>query len=192
MISLHKHLSEIKDFRRAQGKRISLPSFLEMVVLAGMSGRFGINSISRFINNNSDFFIERYGLLHGVPKKTSVFNILKELSFDDLSKAIQDWAIQFIDKSSDVWVAIDGKVVGSTVTDMHGSKQNYVSIVSLFNTEMGITIGAASIENKTESEGEAARELIKKLEGKGITFTLDAHHCQKKRRKLSWSQEMTM
>jgi len=192
MVSLHKHLCQIKDFRRAQGKRITLPSFLEMVVLAGMSGRFGINSISRFITHNADFFIERYGLLHGVPKKTTVFNILKELSFDELSKAIQRWAIQFVDTSSDVWVAIDGKVIGSTVTDMHGSKQNYKTIVSLFNSEMGIVIGAGSIENKTQSEGEAARQLISNLEGKGITFTLDAHHCQKKRRKLSWSQEMTI
>ena len=65
-------------------------------------------------------------------------------------------------------------------------------MVSLFCNNKGITIATQSIENKKDNEGQAARELIKMCELKGITFTMDALHCQKKLRKPSWSQEMTM
>ena len=70
--------------------------------------------------------------------------------------------------------------------------QNYKSMVSMFCSEKGIVISARSIENKKSHEGEAVRMLIEQLELKGMVFTMDALHCQKKQRNISWSQEMTM
>lgn len=192
MKTLHDCLQQIKDFRRPQGQRISLPSFLEICVLAGMSGHFGINSISRFMKNNENYFIDRYDLQHGVPSQTTVFNIFKELPFEDFSLAIRTWMIQFVEQGNDLWVAIDGKAIGSTVTDKFGSQQNFKSMVSLFIREMGVVLDTISIETKKGNEGQAARDLINLLEAKGITFTLDALHCQKKPSAASWSLEMTM
>ena len=65
-------------------------------------------------------------------------------------------------------------------------------MVSLFTHKVGVVLGAQSIENKKENEGQAARELISKFSEKGIIFTMDALHCQKKHSVISWSQEMTM
>jgi len=192
MKTLVDFLSEIEDYRRKQGQRISLRNFLEMVVLAGMSGHFGINSISRFIKNNEDFFITRYNLQHGVPSLATVFNILKQLPYEQLNESLSKWMKQYVEDHSDLWVAIDGKALCSTVTDHHGSKQNYKSIVSMFCGHKGVILSAKSIENKEAHEGQAARELIEQFEGKGMTFTLDALHCQKKLLKPSWSLEMTM
>ena len=81
-MTLYEHLAQIEDFRRKSGRRFELADFLEMIVLAGMSGFFGINSISRFIKNNSNFFENRYGLLHGAPGKTVIFNILSVLDYE--------------------------------------------------------------------------------------------------------------
>ena len=61
MKTLIDHLSQLPDNRRLQGRRFRLSAFFEMVILAGLSGRFSINGISRFIANNSDFFVSRYG-----------------------------------------------------------------------------------------------------------------------------------
>ncbi|MFZ1846603.1 MAG: hypothetical protein WAU12_06820, partial [Saprospiraceae bacterium] len=80
----------------------------------------------------------------------------------------------------------------STVNDQHSSKQNYVSLVSMFNNNMGIVISASKLENKKSNEGISVRELINNMELKGVSFTLDALHCQKKLSKRSWSQEMIM
>ena len=62
----------------------------------------------------------------------------------------------------------------------------------MFCTKKGIVIDTKSLENKKENEGLTAREMILQCELKGVTFTMDALHCQKKQSKLSWSQEMIM
>lgn len=190
MQSLYSYLETVKDHRRAQGQRVPMSAFLEMIVLAGMSGHFGFRPISRFIKNNSSFFIARYNLLHGTPVYTTLCNFTKGLDYDSLNTALLAWGSQYINE--DDWVSIDGKAIGSTVTNAHSSKQNYKSIVSMFCNRQGIVLNALSIENKKENEGEAARRLIEQCELKGITFTMDALHCQKKQRKPSWSQEMIM
>ena len=192
MKPLIDYLSDIEDFRRKQGQRISLANFLEMIVLAGMSGHFGINSIGRFFENNKSFFIERYNLQHGVPSSTTVFNILKELPHDLFNDALRKWMAQYVDKQSDLWIAIDGKALCSTLSNKFGARQNFKSIVSMFCRQMGVVINAKSFQNKKSHEGHVVRQLIEQFEGKGVTFTLDALHCQKKRSAVSWSLEMTM
>ena len=189
MKSLFSHLKEVKDHRRLQGQRTPLPAFLEMIVLAGMSGHFGFRAISRFITRNKEFFVARYKLRHGTPAYSTLRNFIKELDYEELSNAIYKWGSQYIE--SDDWVSIDGKAMGSTVTNSHDSKQNYKSMVSIFCNKKGIVIDTSTFENKKEHEGATARELIELCELKGVTFTMDALHCQKKRQRLSWSQEMS-
>ena len=99
---------------------------------------------------------------------------------------------QFIDSEKPIWVAIDGKAIGSTLTDTNGKMQNFKSMVSLFNREMGVVLNTTGIATKKENEGQAVRDLLDQLETKGITFTLDALHCQKKQSRKSWSLEMIM
>jgi len=190
MKSLFDCLQLVKDHRRAQGQRTPLYAFLEMIILAGLSGHFGLRPISRFISNNNEFFIERYGLQHGVPGYTNICNFIHGLNHNELCIALHEWCSQYIEE--DDWVSFDGKVMASTVTNSNDSKQNYKSMVSAFCNEKGIVLNTKSFENKKENEAETARELIKLFENKGVIFTLDALHCQKKLRKPSWSQEMTM
>jgi len=107
-----------------------------------------------------------------------------------LNEALSNWTKQFVD--SDKWIAIDGKAISSTVTDMHGQRQNFKSIVTLFCTEKDIVIASKSFENKIGNETQTARALIDQLNMEGVTFTMDALHCKKKPPRVSWPQEMTM
>ena len=81
MKSLFEHLETFNDHRRAQGQRIPLHAFLEMIVLAGMSGHFGFRPIHRFIQTNEMYFIERYNLLHGTPAYATLRNFIKEVDY---------------------------------------------------------------------------------------------------------------
>jgi len=144
------------------------------------------------LKNNEAFFIARYNLEHGVPSLGTVFNNMKHISYDEMNKALWIWMTQYVDKSEDLWIAIDGKALGSTSTDVQGSEQNYKSMVSMFVQSKGVVLNAVSIQLKKSNEGDAARDLINALEAKGMTFTMDALHCQKKLLRPSWSQEMTM
>ena len=146
---------------------------------------------SAFIKNNEDYFIERYKLLHGVPSQTGVFKFLRALDYEELNNALIKWMEQYVE-GEEYWISIDGKGIGSTVTDKHNSKQNYKSIVSMFSSKQNLVIATKGFESKKDHEITTARDLIKQLEIKGVTFTLDALHCQKKQRKLSWWEEMSM
>lgn len=190
MKSLYECLNVVKDHRRAQGQRTPMSAFLEMIVLAGMSGHFGFRPISRFITKNEAFFVERYKLEHGTPAYATLRNFTKELDYKSLCSSLLAWGSQYLEQEE--WISIDGKAIGSTVTDCHDSQQNFKSMVSMFCNKKGIVINSLSIEMKKDHEGQAARDLIALCELKGITFTMDALHCQKKRRKPSWSQEMSM
>lgn len=191
MKPLGDFLAQVPDWRRAQGKRIQLCNFLEMLVLSGLSGRFGIRDTSRFIKNNADFFIDRYNLQHGVPGQTMLFNSLEFIDFTTFNEAIKQWIIQYLpEDKADFWVAIDGKVLKSTVSDYNNEKHNFTTIVSAFANNLGITIHSTSFENNKDHEAQSARELIEALELHGVTFTLDALHCQKKRSTPSWMEEM--
>lgn len=190
MESLYERLKLVKDHRRAQGQRIPMGAFLEMIVLAGMSGHFGFRPMSRFISLNEDFFVERYKLNHGAPAYATLRNFTKELDYKNLCDALYRWGSQYI--KQDDWISIDGKAIGSTVTNGNNSEQNFKSMVSMFCNKTGIVVNTTSIENKKENETQAARDLISLCELKGVTFTMDALHCQKKQLKQSWSQEMSM
>ena len=191
-MTLHEALQGFKDTRRKQGQRYPIASYLEMIVLAGMSGSYGINSIGRFVKNNAEYSIKRYNLLHGVPSQTGIHNFLKALDYEELNKILIKWMEEYIEGDDDIWMSIDGKVLGSTVTDANNSKQDYKSIVSMFCSNKSIVVATKGYESKKDHDVRAAQELIEELEIKGITMTLDALHCQKKRRKPSWWEEMTM
>ena len=194
MKRLQDYLSEVKDFRRAEGRRFGFVPMLEMIVLAGMSGRFGVNAVARFLNNNKDFFVSRYNLSHGIPSQTMLHNFLTGMDFDELNEVLSSWMCEVMESQgkSDQWLSIDGKAIKSTVTEHNSSKQNYLSLVSVFSVNMGIVISASKLENKKSNEGFCVRELIEHMELKGVSFTLDALHCQKKQSKPSWPVEMTM
>ncbi len=189
MKSLYECLNNVEDHRRPQGQRTPMCAFLEMIILAGMSGHFGFRPIARFIETNEAFFVDRYKLQHGTPSYTTLRNFTKQLDYKKMCTSIFQWGSQYLEKED--WIAIDGKAIGSTVTNSHDSKHNYKSMVSMFCNKKGIVVNTLSIVTKKENEGQAARELIEQCELKGVTFTMDALHCQKKQPKLSWSREMS-
>jgi len=107
-------LAQVPDWRRAQGKRINLSNFLEMLVLAGLSGRFGIRDSARFIKSNAAFFIDRYNLLQRT-SQTILYNRLELIDFKSFNQAINKWVMQFLtEDEADLWLAIDGKALKST------------------------------------------------------------------------------
>lgn len=65
-------------------------------------------------------------------------------------------------------------------------------MVSVFSRIRGIILSSRQYTNSKDSEIPTAQELIKELEQKGMVLTLDALHCQKKRRPISWMEEMTI
>ncbi len=183
-------IHDIEDHRRAQGTRYPFHAFISMIILANLNGYHGLNEMARFLKNNNAFFIKTFNLQRDVPGYTILRTFCMNLDFNAVNQAFYKWASQYI--NMDDWCSIDGKGLGSTSSDPFSAQQNFQSIVSLFAHETGIVIKSKGFENKKQSEIHCVQDLIKHLEQKGITLTLDAMHCQKKQLKPSWMVEMTM
>jgi len=190
MQGLGTFIQQIPDHRRAQGTRHPFHAFISMILLANLNGYHGLNEMTRFIQNNSSFFIQTFNLHQGVPGYTILRTFCMNLDFNAVNQAFYKWASQYI--KTEEWCSIDGKGIGSTSSDPFSAQQNFQSIVSVFTHETGIVLKSNGFENKKQSEIHCVQDLIEHLEQKGMVLTLDAIHCQKKPSKPSWIVEMSM
>lgn len=178
--SLYEFFGTVPDIRQSSGLRHPLQSFLTMTTLGIMSGQNAYQELATFFDGNKKEFIELFDLKHGVPGYTQIRTILRGIDYDGLSVAFHNWASQYVPLTEGDWISGDGKALNSTVTDCHGSKQNYVAMVSLFAQKTGTVFAVKRYENGKKGEGPSLRELLQTLDIKGFIITLDALHCQKK------------
>jgi hypothetical protein len=75
---------------------------------------------------------------------------------------------------------MDGKAIGGTLKHQPDSRQDFVNLVSVFACQQKMVLANAKLVNSKESEIPVVRQLVETLGLKGIVFTLDALHCQKK------------
>ena len=178
---LISYLREVPDPRRQAGGRHPLAETLCMVVMGMMSGCCAYRELGRFMHHNCQERVAYLGLSKArVPSYVTIRDILQRLDFEALSHAFGRWSGQYADWSGQ-WLSVDGKSLRSTVSGYDTAEQNFVVLVSAFCQRTGLVQQAVRLENAKGSEIASARQLIARLEGKGLLLTLDALHCQKKR-----------
>lgn len=174
-------LSGFTDPRRPQGQRHPLPVFLLMIVMAIISGEQGLKGFARFMRSNEEELTATFGLKHGVPKFNTTRTLLQSIQVEELAARFGQWMRQHFPPNHEVWLAMDGKALRSTVSNAQGSLQSFVYVVSVFAQHSGLVQSVSSFESGKAYEAAAVRDLIQKLGFKDAVFTLDALHCQKKR-----------
>lgn len=178
--NLLEFLTDFSDPRRGQGQRHRLPVFLAMVIMAILSGHQGLKGFTRFMRNNKEELVSTFQLKHGVPSFGTVRTLLQSVSPEELATKFARWMEQYFPLEQELWLALDGKALGSTVQNPHGSLQSFVYVVSVFAQRSGLVHQMTHFESGKAYEAEAVRQLVEKLGLKGAIFTLDALHCQKK------------
>ena len=83
------------------------------------------------------------------------------------------------------WVSIDGKTLRGSV-----QQEAYVHLVSIFSTFDHRVLDLGKVEHKS-NEIPLVQQLIAASDLKGVIYTLDALHCQKKRQRPSSPPTMT-
>jgi len=182
MKNIFDYFSLVPDPRRGEGQRHSLELCLIIVLMSVMSGYNGYRAIGDFIERNKEDL-----LLYFKPKKDrlptffTIRRILLVMDFGAFSAAFYNWAIASGFLNGGDLVSVDGKAIRGTVIDGKGSKQDFINLVSFYASERGMVVANGKIANGKESEIGVVQVLIKELGLQGMTFTLDALHCQKKR-----------
>jgi len=180
-MTLQEMLSTVEDPRSRHGLRHPLPDVLLMCIISMMSGCRGYREIGRFLKRNQKDFQQALRLLHKVPSHVTVREVLQRIDFDRFAAAFNQWALQYVSMCKGDTKAVDGKAIAGTASDYFSSRQNFISLVSVFASQRGIVLSCDKIENGKASEIPIVQQLIRALDVKGEIFTLDALHCQKKR-----------
>lgn len=180
-MNLVESLSQIKDFRRGEGMRYQLVPVLLIIIMSIISGNNAYREIAKFAEANKKDFIKFFDKKRSkTPSHVTFREIIKGVNFDEVLLIFEEWASQYIIIEKGEWFSIDGKALGSTVSDYSSGYQNFVSFVSVFSHKRGQVLKVGKLENKKESEIPTVVEIIKIIGFKDIVFTIDALHCQKK------------
>lgn len=180
--NLIEQLRTVPDFRAARGKRYPLWLILLLVIMATISDCLGYQALEDFARRHHQVLSEQLHLpAKGFPSDSTFRRILMGISFSDLAKVFNDWANQQLPTQEKDWLAVDGKSIKATVTNYDNAYQDFVNVVSLFSSRMGVAIALEQFHNKENSEIAVVQTLLSTLELEGVIFTLDSLHCQKKR-----------
>lgn len=182
-VNLIQSLQEIRDFRASQGKRYPLWLILLLVIMGTLSGCRGYQALEDFGVRHYQVLSEKLGLtVNRLPSDTTFRRILHRLDFQLLAQQFQQWTSDSIETQPNEWVSIDGKSIKGTVREPQTAYQNFVSLVSVYSSQLGVVLATQPFESKTTSELRVVQTLLQALQLEDVVFTMDALHCQKKLR----------
>ena len=177
--TLFDRLSALSDVRRSEGKRHSANLIIVITILSLISHVYTLRGIAEFAKRHRQVLTETFKLKHKTPSYSPIRSVLNNINFVELTKIIYEWLLAEGLINPHDPISLDGKCIKSTVTDYNSSDQNFASIVTVFAHNSGIALLSEKFENKKQSEIEVVRNLIEKLNLKGMIITLDALHAKK-------------
>ena len=87
-MSLLECLAEVEDPRRLQGQRYGRVSFLVIILMGILRGRYGYWEIGRFCKLNESILIERFGFKNNkVPSHVSIRTFILATDFASIQIA---------------------------------------------------------------------------------------------------------
>lgn len=185
-------LKQVKDFRTSDGQRHPLWLVLLIVLMGTMSGYIGYRGLGDFVSRHHSALIETLKIRkQRLPSYSTIRRVMMGIDFEEFVDLFNKWAAREVEIEKHDWLAIDGKSIRGTVTQSCNQYQNFVSIVSVFSQQKGVVVSLAKLDNAQGSEIQTVQTLIQALQLEGVVFSLDALHCQKKRRKRSSIVAMT-
>ena len=191
--SIIAYFNEIPDPRRGAGQRHEQTLVLILMLMSTMSGYIGYRAIGDFIKRNKEALLkELQPKKSRLPSFDTVRRVIQGIDFSMISKQFQDWALQHVSLCDEDWVSIDGKAISGTVKNAATPHLQFVSLVSIYCSKQKLVIGNQQMVGKKDTEITVVQQLLKALKLEGVTFTLDALHCQKKQPPLLLKAAMTM
>lgn len=189
-MSLICHLQQIPDFRTQP--RYPLWVVLLLVIMATMSGCLGYRATEDFIERHQSVLLELLELPHSrLPTYSTIRKVLKRTNFEHLTQAFNNWATEAFAPPKGEQLATDGKSIKASVKGYDQHYQDFVSVVSAFSVQQGVVVGLQAMHNQKQSEIATVQTLLEVLQLKGVCFSMDALHAQKKQLSKSLRVGMT-
>src|SRR3712207_77647 len=172
-------LSPVRDPRRAQGQRYTLPHLLLFSVLAVLAGATSYRRIRLFISVHRERPNATFGArFRATPAVNTLRSLFQSLDPAELEGSFRRHAAQLgraTTPSGRHVIALDGKTLRRSFD--HLDDQAAAQVLSAFSSEAALIL--AHQEIAAGDEITALHILIEKLGVEGVLFTADALHCQK-------------
>jgi predicted transposase YbfD/YdcC len=155
--------------------RHKLIDILVIAVAAILCGADDWVAIETFGKARKSWFKRFLELPNGIPSHDTIGRVFSLLSTEAFERCFIAWMGSLLDDVGDV-IAVDGKTVRRSHDRSRG--RSAIHVVSAFATDAGVALGQVKTEEKS-NEIRAIPELLKALDIKGCTITIDAMGCQK-------------
>lgn len=175
-----ERLGSLPDPRRAQGVRYPLESVVMIALMAMVSGCDDAESMQGWGEVHQEWLSGIVELPHGVPSQDVYLAVFGALDGKAFSKVFTAWAELLTHKlrasaQGAEHIAIDGKT--SRRSHDMGKGKPALHTVSAWLSGAGLVLGQVKTHEKS-NEITAIPELLRTLNLKGATVTIDAMGCQ--------------
>jgi len=143
-------------------------------MLAGRTHNLGIHEWGR---NAEEAIVKAFGFKNGrTPAASTLHLVLKSLDWEEFAEQLRDWALALLrqlDPLGEAALSCDGKAVRGSLR----AGAEVAHLVSIFTSELGITLDLDPVDTKS-SELDAAPRLLLRLPIAGRTLVADALFTQ--------------
>jgi hypothetical protein len=148
--------------------------------MAMMSGCIGQRPTADFVKKHRKELVKTLKPKRNrLPSLQTIARVMQHADYASLCTLFRTWAASHGNRTEKEWIALDGKAIGGTVMDPHNAYQTYTNLVSAFSTNRRQVLAQGKVETK-DNEISLVKQLIQELDLKGVVFTMDALHCQKR------------
>jgi len=172
-------LGALPDPRRRQGQRYPLPTVVVTALMAMVCGCDDAEAMQSWGEANEQWLDGMLDMPHGPPTQDVFLAVFGALDPEAFSAVFRSWA-QMLALRLEVQgkhIAVDGKTSRRSFDTASGKSP--IHTVSAWMSEAGLVLGQRKTETKS-NEITAIPELLKVLDLRGATVTIDAMGCQTK------------
>jgi predicted transposase YbfD/YdcC len=183
-----KYFENLDDPRTKNdhNKRHSLTDILVLTILAVICGAESWVAVEEFGDSKEEWLRTFLELRCGIPSHDTIGNLFARLSPEVLQESFLAWIRSLVEISNGEIVAIDGKTLRRSYDT--SKNRRAIHMVSAWACSNKLILGQQKVDEKS-NEITAIPELLKMIDVKGCTITIDAMGTQKEIAKLIIQQE---
>jgi predicted transposase YbfD/YdcC len=168
---------DVQDPRMARTRYHDFHDILVIALLTTISGGEGFPDMQTFAQAKRPWLETFLRLPNGIPSHDTFGRVLAMLDPDQFEQSLLAWTETMADASNGKLIALDGKTIRASV-DKAG-KRSAVHMVSAWCSMNRLVLGQVATDTKS-NEITTMPALLKLLDLKGATVTIDAMGCQTK------------
>ncbi len=175
----HEYFTSLEEPRRTGKGRFFYPleEILFLSISAVVSGSDSWTTICLFGEIKLDWLRKFYPFKYGIPSHDVLGKVFARLDDKEFAKCFSNWVNSISELTKGEVVAVDGKTIRRSGDGSLGKSPLHV--VSAYASGNRVCLGQEAVSGKS-NEITAIPELLKVLDIKGCTVTIDAMGCQKK------------